>query len=269
MKCVVAIDLPLLTAVDCSSAYLAYWRLEETTDIIHEVSAGKGFILFRDALYEMLFGHGRLPELFWKEISNVNFEPYQDDGDAAVVLATPNVVDDGLAAKVKTEMKTQLVAMHKQEESSDTAYIIELTRGFGENDSLETTIKASTRKHDLLNVSGGKTVKEYFQKFHPVLVQLKHHQFAYKIDGKDVSPFSAFDPNDTKEAEGLLAKAMDDYEGVYTHSNPPDALYTWDAVNRCYVCFHHSGNWEYHGFDLQSPYTEVPQYIKQKYHIEK
>ena len=55
MKCVVAIDLPLLTAVDCTSPDLAYWRLEETTDIIREVSAGKGFILFRDALYEMLF----------------------------------------------------------------------------------------------------------------------------------------------------------------------------------------------------------------------
>ena len=114
-----------------------------------------------------------------------------------------------------------VVAMHKQEESTDTAYIIEAARGFSENDSLETAIKTTTRKHDLLNVSGGKAVKEYFQKFHPVLVQLKHHQFAYKIDGKDVSPFSAFDPNDTKAAEGLLAKAMDDFEGVYTHSNPP------------------------------------------------
>lgn len=269
MKCVVAIDLPLLTAVDCSSPDLAYWRLEETTGIIREVSAGKGFILFRDTLYEMLFGHSRLPELFWKEISNVNFEPYQEDEDAAIVLATPNVVDTRLAAKAQTEMKTQLVAIHKQNNSTDTVYIVEADRGFGENDSLETVIRTSTKTHDLLNVSGGDAVKQYFQKFHPVLVQLKHHQFAYKIDGKDVSPFSAFDPNDTKEAEGLLAKAMDDFEGVYTHSNPPEALYTWDAVNRCYVCFHHSGNWEYHGFDLQSPYTEVPQYIKQKYHIEK
>ena len=269
MKCVVAIDLPLLTAVDCTSPDLAYWRLEETTGIIREVSAGKGFILFRDTLYEMLFGHSRFPELFWKEISNVNFESYQDDGDASIVSAAPNVLNVGLASEVESEMKTQLVAIHKQNDSTDTVYIVEADRGFGENDSLKTVIRSSTKTHDLLNVSGGDAVKEYFKKFHPVLVQLKHHQFAYKIDGKDVSPFSAYDPNDTREAEWLLAKAMDDYEGDYTHSNPPEALYTWDAVNKCYVCFHHSGNLEYHGYDLQSPYAEVPQYIKLKYHIEK
>ena len=186
-----------------------------------------------------------------------------------MVSANPNVANAGLAAEVETEIKNQLVAIHNQEDSTDTAYILEMARGFGENDSLETVIRSSSRKHDLLNASGGDEVKEYFRKFHPVLVQLKHHQFAYKIDGKDVSPFSAYNPNDTKEAEGLLAKAMDDFEGDYSHSNPPEALYTWDAVNRCYVCFHHSGNWEYHGYDLQSPYSDVPQYIKQKYHIKK
>lgn len=269
MRYVVAIDLPLLTAVDCTSPDLAYWRLEKTTEILHEVSAGKGLLLFRDALYEMAFRHKRIPELFWKEFSNVNCESYQDDEDASVVSANPNVADAGLTAEVETEIKTQLVAIHNQEDSTDTAYIVEMDRGFGENNSLKTVIRTSTRTHDLLNVSEGNAVKEYFQKFHPVLVQLKHHQFAYKIGGKDVSPFSAYDPNNTREAESLLAKAMDDFEGDYSHNNPPESLYTWDAVNRCYVCFHHSGNWQYHGYDIQSPYSDVPQYIKQKYHIKK
>lgn len=86
MKCVVAIDLPLLTAVDCASPDLAYWRLEKTTEILREVGAGKGFVLFRDALYEMLFRHSHLPELFWKEISNVNFESYRDDGNGTAYV---------------------------------------------------------------------------------------------------------------------------------------------------------------------------------------
>lgn len=269
MKCVVAIDVPLLTAVDCSSSDVAYWRLAEATEVVHEVSAGKGFVLFRDALYEILFSHARVPELFWKEFSNVNFEPYKDDGDATYVTANPNVADMGLGDKVDVEIKTQLTAIHKQEAGIDTVYVVDVARGIGKSEVLETVIRASARKHDLLNVTGGEEVKAYFQKFHPVLVQLKHHQYTYKLDGKDVSPFSAYNPNDLTAANNLLVKAMDDYEGDYSHSNPPEALYTWDDVHRCYVCFHHSGNWEFHGYDLSSPYAEVPQYIKKKYHIEK
>ena len=261
--------MPLLTAVDCSSSDQAYYRLVEAMEVIHEVCAGKGVILFRDTLYEILSSHDRVPELFWKEISNVNFEPYQNDDDATHVSANPNVADLDLGTKIDLEIKTLLTAIHKQGAEIDTAYVVDVARGFCNSEVLETVIMASVRKHDLLNVTGGEETKAYFQKFHPSLVQLKHHQFTYRLDGRDVSPFSAYNPHNLTAAKDLLVKAMDDYDGDYSHNNPPEALYTWDNVHRCYVCFHHSGNWEYHGYDLHSPYTEVPQYIKRKYHIEK
>ena len=39
---------------------------------------------------------------------------------------------------------------------------------------------------------------------------------------------------------------------------------TWDSRNENYVKFMHSGNWEYHGYDLED-FNEVPHEIKERY----
>ena len=176
-------------------------------------------------------------------------------------------VTAGWTPPVVAEIESQIVALHKQPKDTDTVYVIDRIRGFQNCNILETLIKGSSRQHDLLNISDSKDVKAYFDKYSPKLVQLKHGSQPYTLGGKTVSPFSAYDVNDTSYAESLLAKAMDDYQGTYNHKTPPDTLFTWDATNKCYVCFHHSGGWEYHGYDLQTPYNCVPDYIKKKYHI--
>lgn len=266
MKRVVSIDVPLLTAAGCNS-YQAMQRLEETEMLLQELKRHGCLLLFADALFNLICSNTQFPPTFWKTFSGINTEGYVTDGNVSKIKASPDVTTTGLGNDIETEIKSQLVNLHGQKADVDTLYVVGTNRGFTKHNQLETTLGTTRHGHDLLNVNGGAGLDAYFRQYSPRLVQLKHGQQPYVLGGNVVSPFSAYDPNDPRAAEALLARAMEDYKGEYSNGNPPDDLYTWDAENKCYVAFHHSGRWEYHGHNLQSPYTDVPQYIKEKYHI--
>lgn len=266
MECIVAIDYPLITAAGCPAPILAYKQLDGVMDILLELQAAKACLLFNEGIYLALSNIALIPEMFWNVLSKVKTMPYSKDADAAIVKVTPDV-SMGWNAVIGMEIKNQTVALHKQQRVADTVYVIDSGRGFQNHNSLETQINNAARQHDLLNIIDTKDVKAYFDRFSPKLVQLKHGSQSYMLGGNKVSPFSAYVVNNTTYAEALLSRALDDYQGVCSHGTPPATLYTWDATNKCYVCFHHSGGWEYHGHDLQTPYNSVPDYIKKKYHI--
>jgi hypothetical protein len=234
--------------------------------VLGDLIVHKASLLFGSGLYVLLSRNCSFPDLFWKTLADVRFETYYVDDNGLKIEVEPDVIVTGFGNDVESEIKAQLVNLHCQNDVI-TVYVIDAERGFTHHKSLETVYDSSTQKHALVNLDRGYGLAGFFNQFSPKLVQLKHHQQSYQLGGEVVSPFSAYDPNNPSAAEALLRRAMSDYQGLYDRDNPPDDLYTWDVDNKCYVVFHHSGRWEYHGHNLQSPYTLVPKYIKEKYHI--
>lgn len=267
MRCLVAIDVPLLTAADSATPQLASRRLESVADLLFELKANKAVVLFSDSLKTMIWRNRLIPSLFLKAFANISTYTYSLSSDSGLIEVMPDVTNISLGQSVADEIKAQLATLHNKDLDTDTAYVIGADRGFSAKTVLVTKFRNLEKQHDLVNVTEGIGLDAYFSQFRPQLVQLKHHQVAYVLGGECVSPFSAYDPNNPQEAEELLRRAMDDSEIPYTHNNPPKRIFTWDARHGCYVCFHHTGHWEYHGFDIQPPYQKVPDYIKRKYNI--
>lgn len=268
MSCFVGIDVPLLTALGLAEHSMVEICLTRTSAILDILNSHKAQLLISNALMAMVYNHSVIPSIFLKALANTRMVQYEADAEADNVSTQPNILTQELGDVVIAEMKAQLSSMHSYKEVADTVYVIGIERGFLDESSIQTHIEPNCRIHDMVHMGGDEEeLSSYFERYCPKLVQLKHHQFAYSRDGLDVSPFSAYDSHNTNVAERLLKKAFDDYDGDYSHNHPPHALFTWDPVNKCYVCFHHSGRWEYHGYDLQPPYDDVPERIKEKYHI--
>ena len=69
MKCISAIDIPLLTAVACATPYQVNQTLQKAMGILGELQAAKAFMLFNDEMYIALSAISSVPELFWEVLS--------------------------------------------------------------------------------------------------------------------------------------------------------------------------------------------------------
>ena len=116
---------------------------------------------------------------------------------------------------------------------------------------------------ELIIESQGQNIELYFNQNKPKLEQAKHiaQQTRNLGKGKIASTFKAWNQRDETYAKELLQKAFEDSG---SQSFQPSPIYTWDSKNEVYVRFMHSGNWEYHGHDVEN-YDEVPDVIKRRY----
>ena len=258
MKWLAGIDVPMTVPVSDAQVILL-------ADVLRSLGRQRFKLLFRNELYAICNG-GNL----WNDyrvfsyLANLEVEQYESSGKAQYIKSVPDLDDPDLAADVREEERQLLFALHHSEKLS-RVYLAEPCRAAGMK--LETIVDKKGVEHHLISVSSGNDVDSFVKGHSPLLNQLKHGMFKYSIAGYDVSTFSAYDKNDESAAKNLLERSFDDYQGVVDPGCPPDDLFTWDSAHRCYVCFHHSGNWEYHGFDITPAYIALPDHIKEKYHI--
>lgn len=104
------------------------------------------------------------------------------------------------------------------------------------------------------------TVAATITSLEPSLNQGKHYQFERNLGkGKKASKFSAYNIRNEEYARNLLHEAF-----IFTDGEiPVKDMYAWDSANETYVRFMHSGNNEYHGFDI--PLAKCPQDIREKF----
>jgi len=247
MSWIAAIDVPMLTR----SAVLA-------VDVLVSLHGHKIPVLYRHELYCV-----GLNWLFDKILSEIEIAKYNDE--IAQIAVKPNIDDVNLNPEEGKEIKNQLITLHGLT-NDIRLYVIETKRIDLPTPNLTTTIDGVDVNHHLICVDKSKDVDSYLDKNTPTLNQLKHHQFNHVLGGKSVSKFSAYDKNDETDAISLLKKSYDDYQGEIDPLSPPKHLFTWDSKHKCYVCFHNSEKWEYHGHDVEITDSKIPTYIKQKYH---
>lgn len=235
---------------------------EILADVLMTLKQNKVKILFREELYGMLSWECMVLNKAVSQLSEDDYIKYESNVKAQHITSTPDVTQ---GVKEQEEIRYQLYNFHTGNSQTSKIYLVsrfEPTTG-----TLQTILNSRQENHSLLYYKNKNDIESFMTANRPRLVQLKHHGTQYVLGGNPVSPFTAFNSQDQSAAEELLRQAFDDYQGTITPGNYPDALFTWDMVNRTYVIFRHSGNWEYHGHDIPATDINLPEYIKEKYNI--
>ena len=232
-------------------------------DVLTALKDSKVKVLFRDELYSIMQGLESKRLLY--VLPQMDIERYQTSTKAQYIKSNPDLFK-GIGVKTEEdEIKYQLYNLHTENRQTSKVYLV--SRIQPKTNTLQTTLNKKTENHNLVYFQGSEDVLSFMSGNRPRLVQHKHTSSAYALGGYQVSPFSAYDPNDESAAKALLLQAFDEYQDAIMPNTPPDVLFTRDLANRTYVCFRHSGNWEYHGHDIPTSDPNLPDYIKRKYNI--
>lgn len=193
-------------------------------------------------------------------LSGVNKVPYGKRPVGVNVYFTPNILVN-LDDIEKDEVKDVAHYMLSQNEPPHKLYTIYELSPLHENLTLTST--ANSKDIPLIVESQGGNIQQYFDQNKPRLEQAKHIAQQQRIlgKGKIASTFKAWNLRNETYAKELLQKAFMDSG---SRNLPPQQIFTWDSRNENYVRFMHSGNWEYHGHDVEN-YDEVPDVIKRRY----
>lgn len=235
-------------------------------DVLMALKDSKVKMLFRGELFNMMTYWGcrelntaldRLSEDDWLEYDSCDKSQY--------IKSIPDMLNGMENEKERQEVKHQLYDFHTRNQQVSKVYLV--SRFLPPENTLQTTLDGKKNNHSLLYFQSGEDVKSFMAGNRPILVQHKHTNSTYTLAGNPVSPFSAYDPNDESAAKVLLSQAFDEYQGTIMPNTPPDVLFTRDLANRTYVCFRHSGNWEYHGHNIPTSDPNIPDHIKRKYNI--
>lgn len=220
-------------------------------------------VLFNDNLYDKI---NKLPEnwLIYKMLSEIDLDSFEDRPPSANVIFSPNILN-GLKEDEKSITKNIGYSILKRNEPPHKLYDISKLRvNTGTVSGFLSISSGKLRKNiSLIIETDGEDIVKHIEKNSPKLEQAKHiaQQTRYLGKRKVASTFKAWDPRDESYAEELLKKAFKDSD---SNVLPPSSIYIWDSKNETYVRFLHSGNWEYHGHDVED-YNEVPDKIKKRY----
>lgn len=220
-------------------------------------------VLFADHIYHVISSNHLNSWLICNLLGNVQKDFYSKRPEGVCMAFSPNI-SVGLNPSEEDETEDVTYSMLQLAEPPHKIYEIAVARPNGTTDTnLTITGGSSSKNVNLIITSNGISLEQFFAHNHPKLQQAKHisQQTRYIGGGKIASTFKAWNPNDESYAIELLNKAFGD-SGSPTL--PPTPIYTWDSRNENYVKFMHSGNWEYHGYDLED-FNEVPHEIKERY----
>ena len=193
-------------------------------------------------------------------LSGVNIVPYDKRPVGVDVSTNPNILVD-LDDIEEDEVKDAAYFILSQEEPPHKLYTIYDLGSSHEN--LTLTSGTNSKDIPLIVESQRGNIQQYFDQNKPKLEQAKHiaQQSRNLGKGKIASTFKAWNQRDETYAKELLQKAFDNSGSQFFQPSP---IYIWDSKNKVYVRFMHSGNWEYHGHDVEN-YDEVPDVIKRRY----
>lgn len=224
--------------------------------------------LFRNEMWGILNPKSLEYHFIISALSSLSKKNYEEALRIPDIVTSPVLTADAFSSEMNAEIQLQVSVMHHDAiTSANTRYFLCFPQRWnGGQQYLTTTDKQAEAKHPAIIVAQEKDWDEYVsQHFRPKLVQLKHGVQSWKRSGEHVSPFTSYDPRNSKIAEEILQQAFDDYEPqAGTSDYFPDRLYTWDKQTKTYVEFRLSGKNEYHGFD-QKDTSVIPDYIKEKY----
>lgn len=217
-------------------------------------------ILFSENIDRILSTNHSDSWLLYSILSGVNIVSYDKRPIGVNVSTNPNILVN-LDDIEKDEVRDVAYYMLNQDEPPHKLYNIYELGSSHEN--LTLTSGANSKDIPLIVESQGGDIQLYFDQNKPRLEQAKHisQQSRNLGKGKIASTFKAWNQRDETYAKELLQKA---FENSCSQFFQPSPIYTWDSKNEVYVRFMHSGNWEYHGHDVEN-YEEVPDVIKRRY----
>lgn len=257
-KWLLNIELPLLAVVaevDNPEAQLALM------DLFDDMPEDVGELLLDDRIYELIDFYTCSDYSWLGRFARIPSRSYGEDAKACYLKTSPDVITNVLNADWRRETLLQMKALSE----SEGPYLVHL-------------LLPHRVVHDgkLAIVKDNKTIKQVFlsdcekdcllsviESVKPKLNQGKHHMYPYPLGkGKVAATFKAWDKNNDEYAKSLLRIAFEYYGG---DELPAKDLYAWDEKNATYVRFMHSGNCEYHGYDV--PIMDVPESVKKCYGI--
>lgn len=198
-------------------------------------------------------------------LSQYDCETYNSAAYKKGVSTIPELTHDLLLSSINESIYLQMCYIHLHPSQGNILYMTYPERWNGEEKKLKTIRDKKDKEYETLIIGNISKLQDFYHSLRPILVQHKHGAVEKK-DSKyhTVSAFTSYNAHDTSRAESLLLQA---YNNSCETGHNPKYLYAWDEKADCYVEFRHSGNNEYHGFDLKSDeYSKVPEYIKNKYH---
>lgn len=198
-------------------------------------------------------------------LSKHDSETYSSSAYKKGVSTIPELTHGLSLSTLKDAIYLQMCYIHLHSLQNNILYMTYPERWESKEEKLRTIRDKKAKEYETLIIDDTNKLQEFYHSRRPVLVQLKHGA-TEKTDSNHhtVSAFSSYNAHDTRRAESLLLQAYNNSRETEAH---PKYLYAWDEKADCYVEFRHSGNNEYHGFDLPSKeYSKVPEYIKSKYH---
>lgn len=217
-------------------------------------------ILFSDNYHHIICTNYSDSWLIYGLLTGVDKVPYGKRPGGVNVSVNPNILI-GLDNIEKEEVKDVVYFMLNLDEPPYKLYNIYELSPLSKN--LTLISGANSKDIPLIIESQGGNMELYFDQNKPKLEQAKHIAQQERVlgKGKVSSTFKAWNQRNETYAKELLQKAFMDSGSPHTKPSP---IYTWDSKNEVYVRFMHSGNWEYHGHDVED-YNEVPYKIKQRY----
>lgn len=263
MDWLATVDVP---AVTLSQAVDKEKEGSVLADVLMALKENKVKVLFRGELFNMMKYWGcRELNTALDRLSEDDWLEYDSSDKSQYIKSIPDMLNGMENEEERQEVRYQLYDFHTRNQQVSKIYLV--SRFVPDENTLQTTLNKKTENHNLVHFQSGEDVKSFMSGNRPRLVQHKHTSLTYILGGNQVSPFSAYDPNDESAANDLLKQAFDEYQKAILPNNPPESLYTRDLTNRTYVCFKHSGNWEYHGYDIPATDRNLPDYIKRKYNV--
>lgn len=201
-----------------------------------------------------------------RKFCSLRMNIFDDSVQKANLTSRPDMLK-GLAGN-EYQYENALLGLMHQAESGRTVFFVNSKRWTVPQIDIETIRDKKTHIHPIIIISTGEFLSNIIKQNTPELVQLKHGDREYLIDGNRVAPFRSYFAG--SRAGDLLKMAY--WESAETDNQKfPKRLYTWDSQFRTYIEFRRSGGddnaSQYHGFELdKKSWRIVPEAIRLKYH---
>lgn len=182
-----------------------------------------------------------------KLLADVDTDEANNTNNTDYISSLPDIVTGVQDESTVSEIQTILEYILNADKEYNGLYVIDLDRNQEESPILK-VIKDDKNSNEWYLVTIPKdSVKDKIESLEPHLRQGKHYQFERNLGkGKIASKFSAYDVRNESYAIALLTSAFNTNNGRI----PLHDMFTWDEKNQTYVHFMHSGNNEYHGYDI-------------------
>lgn len=259
-KWLLNIEIPLLAVVtETDNPEMQLALMELFDDMPEDI----GELLFDARIYDLIDFFSSSDYSWLDRLTRMPSRGYNVDIKAGYLKTNPDVITNISNTDWQRETLFQMKALSE----SESAFLVHLLRPHRVGHDGKMAIKKDKKTIKEVFLSDGEKgcLLSVIESVKPKLNQGKHHMYPYSLGkGKVAATFKAWDKNNDDYAKLLLRKAFEYYRG---EELPAKELYVWDRVNVTYVRFMHSGNCEYHGYDV--PIADVPESVKKCYGIYK